>query len=662
MKFRLPRLRKKALLLTGIVLAILIIALTSWFFVIPHASGFGHLFDKKSAAVLVTYPGNPTELFGTAIVQPLVADASAFPGAANDPLSVQFFDLSRGSPDTWSWDFGDTSASSDPDPVHTYPKSGVYTAALTIGRSDGVQRTFVIHDVLGVSSGTPVKVLADTLREGTLWKGSSLFAVPADSNSSVIIGTTSYALPAGSLVKIRADSDTPGTVTLRHGNILGCSLSDATLFINGTQAAKGAVSSCYIPDVRYYHANFTFSLLPTKGDVRQLLINGSLVRAGVENSRLVISQDTTSSESDLTLVTQPAYYEGSASQVTLSPAVIADFTAISPLTGSAPLNVSFMDTSAGSPVSWTWDFGDGAVSNEKNPTHLYASPGTYTVSLTVRNGELIDTKIHPDSVIATPPRVSANFTARPIRGPAPLTVRFTDASTGSPWSWNWTFGANTTTGTSTDQNPLVTYTEEGTYNVWLYVNNVYGSSDLLRPDYIVVTAPYRIPDKDILVRTGKSGYIQQDSSVQFIVDGTPATITINGAYRELPAGAVIRIVANTDQKADITIDSRRILKLGMPDVSVYVDGDLFAVGKIDSIYIPYMKNFRTDLTYYLPPQSAWTYVVINNYEVLSDLDNAWIRVYNLGMNEQGSLSLISTGNSTYIDGATNQTVQDWVIK
>jgi PKD repeat protein len=62
--------------------------------------------------------------------------------------------------------------------------------------------------------------------------------------------------------------------------------------------------------------------------------------------------------------------------------VSADFTA-SPPGGEAPLTVSFTDLSNGDPTSWEWDLGDGTGSLEQNPSHEYADPGRYTVSLTV---------------------------------------------------------------------------------------------------------------------------------------------------------------------------------------------------------------------------------------------------------------------------------------
>ena len=62
----------------------------------------------------------------------------------------------------------------------------------------------------------------------------------------------------------------------------------------------------------------------------------------------------------------------------------ADFGA-SPLTGDAPLEVTFTDSSVGDIQSWHWEFGDGDTSTVQNPTHTYQYDGFYTVSLTVQD-------------------------------------------------------------------------------------------------------------------------------------------------------------------------------------------------------------------------------------------------------------------------------------
>ena len=56
------------------------------------------------------------------------------------------------------------------------------------------------------------------------------------------------------------------------------------------------------------------------------------------------------------------------------------------------LTVNFTDASTGAPTGWSWSFGDGSTSTVQNPTHPYAGPGTYTVSLTVTSAFGADTE------------------------------------------------------------------------------------------------------------------------------------------------------------------------------------------------------------------------------------------------------------------------------
>jgi PKD repeat protein len=82
--------------------------------------------------------------------------------------------------------------------------------------------------------------------------------------------------------------------------------------------------------------------------------------------------------------------------------VQADFTA-TPLTGGAPLTVSFSDASQSSaPItSYNWDFGDGSTSTEANPVHTYTAEGLYSVSLTVDTGSQSDTAVKADYINVT---------------------------------------------------------------------------------------------------------------------------------------------------------------------------------------------------------------------------------------------------------------------
>ncbi|WP_052279228.1 PKD domain-containing protein [Methanosarcina acetivorans] len=169
-------------------------------------------------------------------------------------------------------------------------------------------------------------------------------------------------------------------------------------------------------------------------------------------------------------------------------APVSNFTA-DPTSGTAPLTVNFTDQSTGSPTSWFWDFGDGANSTEQNPVHTYSVAGNYTTNLTVTNSAGTDFEVKTDYITvlepSTPePEPVAAFTADVTSGSAPLTVNFTDQSTGSPTSWLWDFGDGTN---STEQNPVHTYASAGSYTVNLTVENDAGSDFELKTDYIEVS-------------------------------------------------------------------------------------------------------------------------------------------------------------------------------
>ncbi len=83
----------------------------------------------------------------------------------------------------------------------------------------------------------------------------------------------------------------------------------------------------------------------------------------------------------------------------------ADFTA-NPRTGTPPLKVQFTDLSSGSPAVWNWTFGDGSVSHEQNPVHVFTGIGRYTVTLEVKNSQGQDSMRVPSYVMATSGRVT----------------------------------------------------------------------------------------------------------------------------------------------------------------------------------------------------------------------------------------------------------------
>ena len=106
-----------------------------------------------------------------------------------------------------------------------------------------------------------------------------------------------------------------------------------------------------------------------------------------------------------------------------------------------------------------------------NPSRLCLIWATDTHNPNVDQAPNCDRPVQTSCLsVCTPPQ--AAFNATPTSGCGPLTVSFTDQSTGSPTSWNWTFVDG---GTSTVQNATHSYASAGTYNVSLTVSKACGS-------------------------------------------------------------------------------------------------------------------------------------------------------------------------------------------
>ena len=82
---------------------------------------------------------------------------------------------------------------------------------------------------------------------------------------------------------------------------------------------------------------------------------------------------------------------------------------------------------------------------------------------------------------------TAAFSASPTSGNAPLTVQFTDTSTGGPAAWEWDF-QNDGSIDATQQNPSFVYSAPGTYSVKLTVTNTSGANSLTKTGYINVSS------------------------------------------------------------------------------------------------------------------------------------------------------------------------------
>ncbi len=206
--------------------------------------------------------------------------------------------------------------------------------------------------------------------------------------------------------------------------------------------------------------------------------------------------------------------------------------------GYYPKTIAFTDLSqngTGTINKWYWDFGDNTSDTIQHPDHLYSSSGNYTVSLVIEDNNIIkDTIIRQNyiTLVAAPP--VADFTADTTEWYKPLTVDFTDLSSGSAsiiTDWDWDFGDGST---SALQHPSHTYPNVGQYTVQLTVTDYNDSiNSKTRTNYINVLpgtyvrggnvsgtwakseAPYVIGG-DIIVPGGNSLTIEAGAEVLFL--------------------------------------------------------------------------------------------------------------------------------------------------
>jgi gliding motility-associated-like protein len=149
-------------------------------------------------------------------------------------------------------------------------------------------------------------------------------------------------------------------------------------------------------------------------------------------------------------------------------------------TGCTPAVIQFNDMSqspAGTSISnWEWDFGDNQTATGQNPTHIFRTAGSFTVTLKITNSAGCTTLYSKANYININPGVVPRFNfTDPGVCRAPATIAFTNNSNGpGTLSYQWDFGDG---GTSTQMDPSYTFTTNNTYRVVLHVSSSLGCSD-----------------------------------------------------------------------------------------------------------------------------------------------------------------------------------------
>jgi hypothetical protein len=152
----------------------------------------------------------------------------------------------------------------------------------------------------------------------------------------------------------------------------------------------------------------------------------------------------------------------------IQPGPVAGFSFL-PANPGVNASVSFTNTSTLA-TSYIWDFGDGTIDSvNANPSHIYTSPGTYTVTLTAHsNSGCADNVITQQITVIT--CASATFTANDVCANDPSTITFTGVASGSA-IFTWNFDGGTIISGSGQGPYTVSWAVAGIHTLTLSIND-----------------------------------------------------------------------------------------------------------------------------------------------------------------------------------------------
>lgn len=306
--------------------------------------------------------------------QPPVADFSADITEACGSLTVQFSDQSSNTPTTWEWSFGDGNTSNEQNPQYTYTNPGTYTVVLTVSNAQGsdfVTKTdyITVYDNIEIiGSDSELACYGDMNGElsVTVNGGSGVYNYFWENESGTSVGNTADI--SGLAV---------GTYYLSVTDDIGCEVTDSytisqpdPLSLDFDVINESALSLC-------------------DGEITAT-VNGGTIPYNYQWQTLPVSPIQSGlcpGTYHLTVTDENGCTLSGSAEVLEGPEVLTANFASNVTEGCENLTVQFTDLSVGTPVAWTWSFGDGETSDLQSPEHTYTEPGVYTVSLLVEDAD-----------------------------------------------------------------------------------------------------------------------------------------------------------------------------------------------------------------------------------------------------------------------------------
>jgi len=411
----------------------------------------------------------------TAISPTVIADFTADKVyAATPPLTVAFSDKSQGGPfTTWQWDFGDKTGDTVQNPTHTYSTAGNYTVTLTVKGLNGADsETKIFYITIDKDPPPPPKIDFTATPTNGLATLAVTFSA-TNTGGSVQTWLWNFGDGATSPLQNPVHQYAEGsyTVTLTASNVSGTDTKTKVAYIV-VSPPPALCDFTATPSSGTAPLTVTFTATGAKCQASRYMwdYGDDTFGKGITSTHVY----TTGTYTATLIAVGTNLNETIVKVITVNPPSLvcqAAFTA--PADAWAMDAVPFTNTSNNC-TSYQWNFGDGTTSQAQNPSHVYKSPGQYTITLTADNSSTASQVITIwDNAIG----LQADFIAKPTSGFAPLKVQFTSLVTGPVKNWQWSFG-------NTEPHPIYTYTTAGIYTVTLTVNGLGKTATVTKAAYI----------------------------------------------------------------------------------------------------------------------------------------------------------------------------------
>jgi Zn-dependent metalloprotease len=379
----------------------------------PITSSGGAITIRQTTDGLLTRPGFELEWdanFSTGSMTP-----NFFANSINTCTGIiEFKDSTSHCPYTWYWDFGDGNTSIYSNPTHTYTANGLYTVKLVVSNSSGTDsiiKTNYINvnmppaptasnndrcgngSVVLTASGNGTLQWFDQITGGNILDTGSTFTTPslssttyyyvqsADYGSSSYGGET-YNSANGSIFTSPSSHylvfDVSSPILLKSVEVTASGAGNRTIELQDNLGNTLQSRNISIPDGTS-RINLNFDIDPGI-DYRLVGPNSPDLFRNNSNCNYPYNIANMVNITKSSAASNPTgyyyyFYDWEIAEVCKSPRD----TAIATIN---PYPTADFSTNT---ISWDWDFGDGNSSNLQNPSHTYATPGTYFVSLTCTN-------------------------------------------------------------------------------------------------------------------------------------------------------------------------------------------------------------------------------------------------------------------------------------